>query len=60
MTAEEHEASEVDLADSVEIDPVDVDDREFFSDERPEPLEDEEAEVADEPDYTGDLPKPAE
>lgn len=60
MTAEEHEASEVDLADSVEIDPVDVDDREFFSDERPEPLEDEEAEVADEPHYTGDLPKPAE
>lgn len=55
MAADEHEASEIDLADSVEVDPVDVDDREFFSDERPEPLGDDIVEeIDDAPDYTGD------
>lgn len=61
MAADEHEASEIDLADSVEVDPPDVDEREYFSDERPEPLEDDVVEdIDDAPDYSGDLPKPGE
>ncbi|SDB84486.1 hypothetical protein GA0111570_104309 [Raineyella antarctica] len=51
--ADENAASEVDRADDIEIDPLDVDDREFFTDERPELLEDE-TDIDDRPDYVGE------
>lgn len=53
MATDEHEASEVDLADDVEIDPEDVDERELFTDERPVQLDDE-TPVDDSPDYIGE------
>lgn len=53
MAADEHDVSDVDRADDIEVDPQDVDDRELFTDERPEQLDDENFIDAG-PDYEGD------
>ena len=53
MAADEHEVSDADRADDIEVDPQDVDEREFFTDDRPVPL-DEETLIDDRPDYIGE------
>ena len=53
MAAEEHEVSDADRADDVEVDPQDIDEREFYTDDRPVTL-DEETLIDDSPDYVGE------
>ncbi len=52
--AEDYEVSEADRADDIEVDPLAVDDKELFTDDRPEELTDEAEPIDERPDYEGE------